>query len=78
MNDIVTTAERLVRLEESVKYLREDVTELKQSQKSINEKLDELVAIKQKGSGIIWLLSGLLGEAGVVGIILFIFEHLKG
>lgn len=76
--DIVTTAERLVRLEESVKYLREDVTELKESQKKINDKLDELVAIKQKGSGVMWLLSGLLGEAGVVGIILFIFEHLKG
>ncbi len=69
--------ERLVKLEQSVDRLRDDVTELKEDQKEINKKLTELLNLKQRGAGVFWLLSTLMGEVGLIGFVIFCFEHLK-
>lgn len=69
--------ERLVRVEETVKHIQEDVKELREKLPMIESKLDELITIKQKGAGVFWLLSTIMGEVGIVGLIMFVFEHLR-
>jgi hypothetical protein len=41
----------------------------------INGKLDELLAFRNKGAGVVWLVSGLMGT-GVLATILEVFKHL--
>lgn len=57
----VETAERIAVLELEVKMLKESVDET-------NEKLDQLLELKSKGMGAVWL-AGLLLSSGLVGFI---------
>jgi len=53
---------------ERIAALEVRVAEVQQQQKVINDKLDELLAMRNKGLGAFWLASTLLGT-GIVGFI---------
>ena len=57
----VTQAERIAALEVRV-------SDMQKTQQETNEKLDELLAMRNKGIGAFWLASTLLGT-GIVGFI---------
>ena len=64
-----TDAERLALLEYKDELREKQLTE-------INEKLDELLALRQKGMGAFWLASSLLGT-GIVGAILMFVNYIR-
>jgi ferritin-like metal-binding protein YciE len=81
MPNSVTTIERLARMEVEVKELKsafqehKDVTEKKFDE--VNQKLDSLLALRNKGAGIVWLVSGLAGTGILTGLI-ELFHQLPG
>jgi len=64
--NITTQAERITALEVRV-------AQMQQSQQETNDKLDNLLAIRNKGIGAFWLASTLLGT-GIVGLIVQLFS----
>ena len=65
-----TDAERLALLE-----YKDELREAKLEE--IGDKLDELLALRQKGMGAFWLASSLLGT-GIVGAILMCINYFRG
>ncbi len=65
----ITQAERIAALEVRV-------SDMQRSQQEINNKLDELLALRNKGIGAFWLSSGLLGT-GIVGFIVQFIEWIR-
>lgn len=65
----MTTAERLARLEA-------EFHQIKTSQEDINRKLDDLIALRNRGVGAFWLASTLFGTTliGVIGMIISWFK----
>ncbi len=57
--------ERLARLEERVRVLEEKAD-------IINDKLDELLALRYKGAGAFWLMTALFGS-GIAGLLYSLF-----
>lgn len=57
----ITQAERIAALEVRV-------TEIQCQQTEINNKLDDLLGLRNKGVGVFWLASALLGT-GIVGFL---------
>jgi hypothetical protein len=68
-NSNITQAERIAALEVRV-------SDMQRSQQEINNKLDELLALRNKGIGAFWLSSGLLGT-GIVGFIVQLVEWIR-
>lgn len=68
-NSNITQAERIAALEVRV-------SEIQKQQQQINDKLDELLALRNKGIGAFWLSSGLLGT-GIVGFIVQLVEWIR-
>lgn len=66
---VPTQAERIATLETIVK-------ELVTQQQKMNSKIDELLAIRNKGVGAFWLASTLLGT-GIVGFIVQLIDWWK-
>lgn len=65
----ITQAERIAALEVRV-------SDMQKQQQEINNKLDELLAMRNKGIGAFWLASGLLGT-GIVGFIVQLIEWIR-
>lgn len=69
--------ERLAGMEVEIREMKEALInhtkEDKEHFEAINTKLDALLALRNKGAGILWLLSGLLGGLGAM----FEFFHWK-
>lgn len=65
-----TEAERIASLETLVDIIREE-------QKETNRKLDELLTLRNKGAGIFWLITILVGT-GIFGILSNILTWAKG
>lgn len=65
-----TQAERIAALEVRV-------SDMLKQQQEISNKIDDLLAIRNKGLGAFWLASGLLGT-GIVGVIVQIISWMKG
>lgn len=63
-------AERIAILETEVAHTREEI-------KKMSEKLDDLLALRNKGVGAFWLASTLIGTGviGVLSIIIGWFKH---
>lgn len=57
----ITQAERIAALEVRV-------SEMQKQQTEINNKLDDLLGLRNKGVGVFWLASALLGT-GIVGFL---------
>lgn len=66
----VSQAERIMALEVRVKNLEDKVD-------AMNDKLDDLLALKNKGAGAFWLASALVGT-GIVSTFMMIFNYLTG
>jgi hypothetical protein len=73
--------ERITRVEVEVIALKDSFDAHKQETakqfSDINDKLDDLLALRNKGAGIVWLVSGLIG-AGVIGGLMQLFQHMFG
>lgn len=73
---MTTQSERLVSVEVEVRELKkafeEHKTETKNNFTEINEKLDDLLALRNKGAGVFWLASGLLGAGLLSGFWQFV------
>lgn len=78
---MTTMGERMAVVETEVKELKQQFTD-HQSYTSrefadINNKLDDLLALRNKGAGVFWLISSLIG-AGIVGGAFQFLEWVKG
>lgn len=64
--------ERIASMEVEVKQLKEDFQEFKVETKetltTMDDKLDRLIGLRNKGAGILWLLSSLLGSGGMIAL----------
>lgn len=49
--------------------LDEHKTETKEKFDEVNKKLDELLALRNKGAGVFWFISLVFGSAGFFGIL---------
>ncbi len=65
-----TQAERIAALEIQVNLLTSEITE-------VNRKLDDLLAIKNRGIGAFWLASTLVG-ASLFGFVNVLMDWVKG
>jgi hypothetical protein len=78
---MTTQGERLVRVETEVKALKESFESHKDHTdrqfEELKEKLDDLLALRNKGVGVFWLASGLLGT-GIVGVLFQLISWLRG
>jgi hypothetical protein len=78
---MTTQGERLVRVETEVKALKESFEDHKghtdRQFEELKEKLDDLLALRNKGVGVFWLASGLLGT-GIVGVIFNFLSWIRG
>lgn len=67
---MTTPGERIVRVETEVKSLKQSFEEHKLHTDSqfeeLKEKLDDLLALRNKGVGVFWLASAILGT-GIIG-----------
>jgi hypothetical protein len=70
-------AERLTAVEVRVKNLETKVDDLKADVQGMDRKLDELLALKDKGVGAFWLISALTGT-GIISFLLTVFHYLTG
>lgn len=65
--------ERIARVEVEVKELRKAFEDHKKTTndrfEEISGKLDALLELRNKGAGIVWLVSGLIGTGFIAGII---------
>lgn len=73
---MTTQGERLVSVEVEVRELKKDFDEHKLETKKqlieVNDKLDKLLTLRDKGVGAFWLASTILGTGIVGGIITFV------
>lgn len=72
-----TSAERITALEVRVQNLESKVDELRLDVKSIDSKLDDILAIKNKGIGAFILMSGIFGT-GVLSFLYTIWHYFTG
>lgn len=61
MSDHITQAERITALEVRV-------SDMQTQQQEMNNKLDDLLAMRHKGMGAFWLASALIGT-GIIGFL---------
>lgn len=77
----MTQVERLTRVEVEVSALRKEFEEHKQDTaqnfSEVKDKLDELLALRNKGAGAFWLATSLMGAGLISGAIQF-FKWLFG
>lgn len=73
--------ERIARVEVEVSELRKAFDEHKEQTSKrfveISGKLDDLLALRNKGAGVVWLVSGLVGT-GIISAILQVFHWFGG
>jgi ferritin-like metal-binding protein YciE len=67
---MTSQAERLARMEVEVKALKDSFEEHKAETnrrlETLDEKLDQLLELRNKGAGVLWLLGGII-STGVIG-----------
>ena len=69
--------ERVTRLETEVKQVLVNQGEMKGAIEDVHVKLDDLLALKNKGLGAFWLASALAGT-GVVSFFWWIIDWVRG
>ena len=69
--------ERVTRLETEVKQVLENQAALKGTIEDVHVKLDDLLALKNKGMGALWFASALVGT-GVVSFFWLFVDWIKG
>lgn len=80
--------ERIARVEVEVQGLKQSLEEhkaetarnfeeVKARFEDANKKLDELLALRNKGAGVLWLLGGVI-STGILGVIVELMNWMKG
>lgn len=76
----VAYGERIARVEVEVQELKREFQEHKKEVndklKTMDGKLDDLLALRNKGAGIVWLLSG-AGVSGIIAILSQVFHWFR-
>lgn len=72
-----TNNERLARLETEMAQVVKSQEEFKESWKTVDDKLDTLLALRNQGIGAFWLATSLAGIGGI-SIIAQIIQWFKG
>lgn len=67
---MMSPEERLAILETRVGDLKEDI-------QSMNRKLDTLLALRNKGAGVFWLLSAVCGTS-MIGLLTWMLDTVRG
>jgi len=62
---------------ERIRALEVQMTHLMEMMSKQNEKLDELLGLKNRGVGAFWLASALAGT-GIIGVLVSVVEWIKG
>lgn len=74
-------SERLVSVEVEVRELKKAFDEHKlytnEEFTTVNQKLDDLLELRNKGAGVFWLVSGLLGT-GIIGMFFQLISWFRG
>jgi hypothetical protein len=74
-------SERLVSVEVEVRELKkafdEHKTHTNEEFDRVNKKLDDLLELRNKGAGVFWLVSGLLGT-GIIGMVFQLISWFRG
>ena len=74
-------SERLVSVEVEVRELKkafdEHKTHTNEEFDRVNKKLDDLLELRNKGAGVFWLVSGLLGT-GIIGMFFQLISWFRG
>lgn len=73
---MITQAERIRALEVEVRGQSQEIADLKTSINSMEGKLDDLLALKNKGAGVFWLFSAIIGS-GIIGLGLQVIDWFK-
>lgn len=74
---MVSDIERLTRLEYDLRAVAVRVETLEKNLSNIDSKLDQLLALRNKGVGAFWLMSALLGT-GIIGAMFTFLTWLRG
>lgn len=61
---------------ERIRALEVQVADLTTSINSMEGKLDDLLALKNKGAGVFWLFSAIIGS-GIIGLIFQVVGYFK-
>ena len=73
--------ERIAAMEVEVKALKREFQEHKEQTaenfQNVNKKLDDLLALRNKGAGVLWLVGG-AGMTGILTILAQVFHWFKG
>lgn len=69
--------DKVLRDGERITALEVQVSHLLQEQQQMNQKLDELLGLRNKGIGAFWLVSALAGT-GIIGISMSLLDWLRG
>lgn len=70
MGQYVTSEERIAVLESRVASMDKNI-------ENIDAKLDLLLAFRNKGAGVFWLISAISGT-GVIGVITWVIDNVRG
>lgn len=63
--------------EERLAVLETRVGDLKENIEGMNDKLDTLLALRNKGAGVFWLISALFGTS-VIGLMTWMIDSVRG
>lgn len=74
---MATQGERIATLEVIASDTSKDIGELKDAIRSNSAKLDELMAVLNKGRGAFWVVSAIVGS-GFLGLIVTVISWVKG
>lgn len=69
--------DRMVRVEEQVNELKDKVAKIDDKIDALDKKLDSLIDLRNKGAGMLWLISGLIGT-GLIGAVIQFFHSYLG
>lgn len=72
-----TQAERITALEIQVEKLIEAQKTTNEQLKASNSKLDELIALRNKGAGVFWIASTIFGTS-LLALMSFILSWIRG
>lgn len=72
-----TMLERVARLEVEIKALDQKVDAVDTTLSSLDKKVDDLLALRNKGAGAFWVMSSLVGT-GFLSLIYQLYEWLSG
>lgn len=61
---------------ERLAILETQVSEMKATQESIDQKLDTLIALRNKGAGVFWLITAVF-STGTIGVIAWIANSFR-